>query len=80
MPSQVRTTEAELHALLERMGKRLRTVRASRGLTQEVFGGRAQLDAKHYQQIESGVANITLRTLLRLSAASDLSIEELLRK
>jgi len=67
-------TEARL---LKLVGKRIRQLRLERGFTQEQMT-RFGLDYKYYQRIEYGEKNLSLRTLLKIARAFDMSISELL--
>ncbi|MGW4784255.1 helix-turn-helix domain-containing protein [Streptomyces sp. NPDC004230] len=61
-----------------RIGRRIRDVRTDNNLTQEqVFLG-AGLSRSFYQQIEGGLANPSLETLLRIARVIGVPIAELL--
>lgn len=59
------------------IGKRLREVRKSKGLRQEDMEGLG-ISYKYYQRIEAGQANITLKTLQKVTNALDISALSLL--
>lgn len=64
-------------AFFRALGRRVRDIRKRRGLSQEdmiSFG----FSARHWQQIEAG-RPITVKTLLRISAAFDLPLVRLIR-
>jgi transcriptional regulator with XRE-family HTH domain len=63
---------------MRRLGKRLRSLREKAGLTQVEIAEAAQLDEKHYQTIESGLANVTFSTLVALARAFGISLGKLL--
>jgi len=67
----------ELAATVRRLGERVRKLRLEALLTQEQLAGRAKLDAKHVQSIETGVGNPTTSTLLALARALDSTIADL---
>jgi transcriptional regulator with XRE-family HTH domain len=67
-----------LDATLARLGRRLRALRLSHELSQEELAAQAQLDAKHYQELEHGRTNATVATLLALSRAFRVTLAELL--
>ena len=48
---------------------RMRHRRAELGLTQEAAAERMQITTRHYQKIEAGDLNITLRTLCLVAEA-----------
>lgn len=58
----------------------LRRLRVRDGLTQEELAERAGLGAVHVRNIERGVENVTLATLVALSDAFDVPPGQLLRK
>jgi transcriptional regulator with XRE-family HTH domain len=62
---------------LARLGRRVRALRAERGLTQEETAHRAALDAKHFQAIEAGRTNVTVAPLVGISRALGVSLSEL---
>jgi transcriptional regulator with XRE-family HTH domain len=64
-------------AFFRALGRRVRDIRKRKGLSQEdmiSFG----FSARHWQQIEAG-RPITVKTLLRISAAFDLPLVRLIR-
>jgi ribosome-binding protein aMBF1 (putative translation factor) len=69
--------EPRVVATLGRLGKRVRTLRLERGLTQEEAAARAALDAKHFQAIEGGRANVTMASLVGIARALGVRLAEL---
>ena len=63
---------------LRRLGRQIRTLRRSAGLTQEAAAERAKLDYKHYQAIESGSSNVTVASLVGIARALKVKLTELL--
>lgn len=63
----------------QRIGRRIRDVRESRNLTQERVILAVPMNRAHYQDIEAGRANPTLRTLLRIARAIGVPVHELVR-
>lgn len=59
------------------LGAALKRRRRALGLTQEDVADHLGIVPRHYQKIESGKANITLRTLVRLSDALKLPVRDL---
>jgi transcriptional regulator with XRE-family HTH domain len=53
-------------------------IRQARGLTQWAMGERG-LSYKYYQRIESGRANVTIRTLARVARALGVPLAEIFR-
>ena len=62
---------------LNRLGKRIRTLRLERKLTQEVAAESARLDEKHWQDIEGARTNPTVATLVGIARALDVTLSEL---
>ena len=56
---------------------RIRSLRDERELTQEEAASKAGLDAKHFQEVESGSVNTTVATLLGIAKALDVELAEL---
>ncbi len=61
----------------ERLGKRIRTLRKAKGLTQEGLGERANLNYKYIGEIERGEVNSSVETLAAMANALDISISQL---
>jgi transcriptional regulator with XRE-family HTH domain len=64
--------------LLE-FGKRLRSIRSERGLSQEELGSMAGLDRTYISGIERGVRNVGLINIFRIAAALEISVQDLFR-
>ena len=62
-----------------RLARALRRERSRRGWTQERAAEAAGMYARHYQKLEEGSVNATLRTLSRLGMAFGIDAVELLR-
>jgi transcriptional regulator with XRE-family HTH domain len=62
----------------QRIGRSIRNVRTDRNLTQEQVFLAVPLNRAYYQQIESGVANPSLNTLLRIARVIGVRITDLL--
>ncbi len=69
-----RAASADLQA---RLGRALRRERARKKWTQEVAAERAGMNPRHYQKLEEGSVNATLRTLARLASAFGLDVRDL---
>lgn len=63
---------------LDTLGAAIRAARKERGIAQESFAARVGLDRSYYGAVERGEFNITVQTLLRISAGLDVSAAELL--
>ena len=64
-----RDDDAKYDAFLADVGQRIARVRKARGLTQEQLAEELRIAARALQKIESGSANLTLRTVARLASA-----------
>ena len=67
-------------ALLPILKARLRARRNELGLTQDEVAERMGMTVRHYQKIEGGELNITLRTLQRAATALRTTAADLLSK
>jgi transcriptional regulator with XRE-family HTH domain len=63
---------------LGQIGARIRAERLASGLSQEAAAANASIGYKHWQEIEGGRANPTVRTLIRIAAALDTDLCALL--
>lgn len=64
---------------LHRFGARVRELRESLGISQEVLADRAGLHRTYLGGVERGERNIGLLNILRISAALEVPPEELLK-
>jgi XRE family aerobic/anaerobic benzoate catabolism transcriptional regulator len=69
--------EAEDDAFLQGLGRRLRTLRARRGVTRRDLSRRSGVSERHIAQLESGQGNISVLLLRRIARALGTGIEEL---
>lgn len=71
----------EKHLLdLQRLGKRIRTLREERHYSQETLGFKADLHRTYVSQLELGQRNPSYTTLLKLASALSIDIVELVSK
>lgn len=66
-------------AYLRALGKRVRLLRLTREMTQEQLGEAAGMSRSFVSVIEHGTGGVDVVRLLRIAAALDVPIEELLR-
>ena len=59
------------------IGSVIRTLRRSKGMSQEVLSGLADLDRTHYSKIERGLRSPTIDTLFKIAHALDLHPHEI---
>ena len=60
-----------------RLGRVLRRERTRRKWTQENAAEHAHMNPRHYQKLEEGTVNVTVRTLVRLANAFGLDVRDL---
>lgn len=65
------------HPQLLLVGKKLRTLRESRGLSQEAFALEAGIARSYYSGIERGQRNLASLNLIRIADALDVEVGEL---
>ena len=62
---------------LTALGQRIRTLRQSKGLSQEEFAASAGLDRAYYGGIERGERNVAALNLIKISQALELEVGDL---
>ena len=60
------------------IGKAIQNLRISKGLSQEVLSGLANLDRTHYSKIERGLRSPTIDTLFKIANALDIPPHEIM--
>jgi transcriptional regulator with XRE-family HTH domain len=69
--------DEHLHAMLKKIGKRLEELRREAGYTShETFAYDFDFSRMHYWQAEKGKVNLTIKSLLRILKAHNLTFEE----
>lgn len=63
--------------LLSLLGKRVRTLRERRGLTQEALEDKTGVNTKYISAMERGQKNATIKTLEKLAKGLDVELYEL---
>lgn len=71
-------TRLSFSELGRQVGRTIRSRREAKGLSQEDVAHEADLSVRHYYQIETGVANPTLKSLYQIAKALDVSVRDLL--
>lgn len=61
------------------LGKRLRTIRLNKKISQTEIAYRCGFDKSNYNTIESGKRNPTVLSLLKIANALDISLEEIFK-
>jgi len=70
--------EGRLEHYLQRLGKRIQTLRKARRLNQQMLAQAADLDRTYISAVEHGKQNLTLAAVMRLAEALDVPFEQLL--
>jgi len=65
------------HSIL--LGRRIRTLRTAKGLTQQELGNRADVDYKFIGEIERGNMNPSFKVLVKIAKTLDVELPEILR-
>ncbi len=68
------------HRVLVTLGRAIREVRLSKGISQEKLALLAEVDRSYVGRVERGDNNVAVLTLARLAAALDLTIAKLMQK
>ena len=63
---------------LKTLGKKIQTVRKSKGLTQQELAALIEYEKSHMSRLENGGANPTYITLSKIASALKVSMSELL--
>lgn len=63
--------------LIHAFGQTVRTVRLSKGISQEKFAGMCELHRTYISDVELGKRNVSLENIQKMSKALDMSISEL---
>ena len=65
--------------ITQRFGNRVRELRTQRGVSQEKFALRIDMDRTYLASVESGRRNISLENIYKIANGFELSLEELFR-
>lgn len=77
MAKDARPLSKTERARLKNIGKHIRNLRESKGLTLEQVEGRGYPSWKHLQAVECGRKNFTITSLFRLAEALGVEVEEI---
>ena len=69
--------QKDQHSIL--LGRRIRTLRTAKGLTQQELGYRADVDYKFIGEIERGNMNPSFKVLVKIATTLDVELPEILR-
>ena len=76
-PSQAIRRSPQYIEACEDLGKRIKRLRQRRNWTLEFAAEQMNLDLTHLQKIEAGTINVTMATLVRISAGFSVEIRTL---
>lgn len=68
------------HRVLVALGKAIREIRSSKGISQEKLALLADVDRSYVGRVERGDNNVAVLTLYRLAAALDVALAKLIQK
>jgi len=68
------------NALTESIGDAFRSLRESRGISQEAFAEQISMHRTYYSALERGEINLTLKTLKRVSTGLGVKMWEVLKE
>jgi transcriptional regulator with XRE-family HTH domain len=71
---------AKKSAALQALGEAIRSARRERGYAQEAFAARVGLDRSYFGAVERGEFNVTIGTLLKITAGLGIRASALLRR
>jgi XRE family aerobic/anaerobic benzoate catabolism transcriptional regulator len=71
-------TQIDETELLHGLGKRVKLLRARRGMTRRVLAGEADVSERHLANLESGTGNVSILVLAQVAQALDCPLAELL--
>lgn len=60
-------------------GKRVQTLRKSKGLSQEKFALQINMDRTYFASVESGKRNISLENIAKIANGLNITLEELFK-
>lgn len=65
--------------ILNNFATRIREIRISKGLSQEKFSLKIDMDRTYYASVESGKRNISLKNIQKIADGFEMSLEELFK-
>lgn len=57
--------------------QRIKTLRAERGISQEKFALKIDMDRTYYASVEAGKRNVSLKNIKKIADGFDVSLQEL---
>ncbi len=65
--------------ILDDFAVRIKDIRLSRGLSQEKFALKIDMDRTYYASVESGKRNVSLKNIKKIADGYEMSLEELFK-
>ncbi len=65
--------------ILNSFATRIKEIRISKGLSQEKFALKIDMDRTYYASVESGKRNISLKNIQKIADGFEISLEELFK-
>ncbi len=65
--------------ILNNFATRIKEIRISKGLSQEKFALKIDMDRTYYASVESGKRNISLKNIQKIADGFEMSLEELFK-
>ena len=65
--------------ILNNFAARIREIRIKKGLSQEKFALKIDMDRTYYASVESGKRNISLKNIKKIADGFEMSLEELFK-
>ena len=65
--------------ILNNFAARIKEIRISKGLSQEKFALKIDMDRTYYASVESGKRNISLKNITKIADGFEMSLEELFK-
>jgi transcriptional regulator with XRE-family HTH domain len=69
----------EFETVLRKLSKRVKELRLKKGLTQEKIAYENDISKGNYSDIENGIGNPSLKTLLKIANSLEISLSELFK-
>ena len=66
-------------ALQQSFALRIRTLRAEKGLSQEILSNRIGMDRSYYASIETGMRNVTLVNIAKIADGLEVTLSTLMK-
>ena len=71
------SVDEKYQVALDKLGKRLKEIRKSKGLTMREVADNCQMDENNYGRFEKGQTNPTIKSLVRICEVLEVELQEL---